>query len=186
MEIPTFVLGISILFPRTRNSFIFAVSFFVTRILFHIILGISFMFKENRNAVTGGSFLPAILFACIPPIHVAWFVGCIKGFIRRARQKTTPVSRSQTVAPELQPSTATSTPPFSVSSIVPALLLRLTYCHQTFERILWSLQYELLKLPTSKRSLIFNAISAYLPCRETLYEWVGLGQRQRRRLLTSD
>lgn len=179
-KIPTFVLGISTLFPRIRNNTLFAVCFFMTRIVFHIVLGISFLFEENRKAVTGGSYIPALLLVCIFPFHVTWFVGCIKGFILRARRKTTPVSVSLTKSVALGPSPAPSSVPF----ILPAHLRRFSHRRSTFERALQSFQYDSRESPASKSMTISHVVFTYMPRRETLYEWVGLGQKQRRRTMT--
>ncbi|KAF9458427.1 hypothetical protein BDZ94DRAFT_1201167, partial [Collybia nuda] len=86
MEIPTFILGLTTLHPRLRNNSLFASSFFATRIVFHIILTVAYFSEETRVAATGGSFIPAILLALVFPLHVVWFIGCIKGFIRRAAE----------------------------------------------------------------------------------------------------
>ena len=89
---PTFFLGFMTLHPDFRNNTLFAVAFFLTRILFHIILGITFLLHDNRTQVTGGSYLPSILLATVFPVHAMWFYGCIKGFIRRASKRHTPIS----------------------------------------------------------------------------------------------
>ncbi|ESK92493.1 hypothetical protein Moror_4464 [Moniliophthora roreri MCA 2997] len=56
MELPIFILGLSILAPRTRSNILFAATFFLTRIVFHIVLGVN------------------------------WFYGCLQGFLRRYRK----------------------------------------------------------------------------------------------------
>jgi hypothetical protein len=78
------------LHPDFRSNIVFAVAFFLTRILFHIILGISYFLHDNRTQTTGGSYLPSILLATIFPVHAMWFYGCIMGFFRRASQRHTP------------------------------------------------------------------------------------------------
>jgi hypothetical protein len=94
MEVPTFFLGFMGLHPDFRNNTAFAVAFFLTRILFHIILAISYFLHDNRTQTTGGSYLPSLLLTTILPLHVMWFYGCIQGFYRRASQRhsTTPIS----------------------------------------------------------------------------------------------
>ena len=91
-KVPTFFLGFMTLHPDYRSNIAFAVAFFLTRILFHIILGISYSLHDNRTLATGGSYLPSILLATIFPLHAMWFYGCIKGFYRRASQRNTPIS----------------------------------------------------------------------------------------------
>ena len=80
------------LHPDFRSNIIFAVAFFLTRILFHIILAVSYFLHDNRTQATGGSYLPSVLLATIFPVHAMWFYGCIKGFFRRASQRHTPIS----------------------------------------------------------------------------------------------
>ncbi|KAJ7670062.1 hypothetical protein DFH06DRAFT_1372759, partial [Mycena polygramma] len=38
MELPTFLLGLSTLLPRLRSNVLFALAFFATRIVFHVVL----------------------------------------------------------------------------------------------------------------------------------------------------
>ncbi|KAK1223618.1 hypothetical protein PQX77_013515 [Marasmius sp. AFHP31] len=86
MEFPTFILGLSILAPKTRSNALFAVVFFLTRILFHIILTITYALPDVRQHVTRGSFAISGILLGVLPLHVSWFVGCLKGFVRRARK----------------------------------------------------------------------------------------------------
>ena len=80
------------LHPDLRSNTVFAVSFFLTRILFHFFLCISYFLHDNRTQATGGSYLPSLLLAIIFPLHATWFYGCIQGFYRRASQRHTPTS----------------------------------------------------------------------------------------------
>lgn len=81
------------LHPERRSNIVFAVAFFLTRILFHIILGVSYFLQDNRTQATGGSYIPSLLLAAIFPLHAMWFYGCIQGFFRRAaRRRNTPPS----------------------------------------------------------------------------------------------
>ncbi|KAJ7590603.1 hypothetical protein C8J56DRAFT_782376 [Mycena floridula] len=84
MEFPTFFLGLTTLYPRLRSNLFFAISFFLTRISFHIVLCMSYLLPKNRAAITDGSFIPALLLLAILPLHAMWFRGCVRGFIRRA------------------------------------------------------------------------------------------------------
>ncbi|KAL0071114.1 hypothetical protein AAF712_001672 [Marasmius tenuissimus] len=86
MEFPTFILGLSILAPKTRSNVLFAVVFFLTRILFHIILAITYALPDVRQHVTRGSFAISGILLGVLPLHVSWFVGCLKGFVRRAKK----------------------------------------------------------------------------------------------------
>ena len=80
------------LHPQVRSNIVFAVAFFLTRILFHIILGVSYFLHDNRTQILDGSFVPSILLAMIFPLHAMWFYGCIQGFMKRAASRHTPVS----------------------------------------------------------------------------------------------
>jgi len=87
------------LHPDFRNNTAFAVAFFLTRILFNIILSISYFLHDNRTQATGGSYLPSLLLATILPVHGMWFYGCLQGFYRRASQRlsSTPISTTEEV-----------------------------------------------------------------------------------------
>jgi hypothetical protein len=100
MELPTFILAFTILHPRFRSNVLFAVSFFATRIMFHIILCISYLLPHNRAHATGGSYLPSTILSFVFPLHAAWFHGCIKGFSRRRNQAKSPPS-SPVIPPDI-------------------------------------------------------------------------------------
>lgn|ERR1700722_4693674 len=87
-QLPTFVLSFTILNPRFRSNVLFAISFFLTRIVLHIILCISYLLPQNRAHATGGSFLPSTVLTVVFPLHAMWFHGCIQGFIKRAQNAT--------------------------------------------------------------------------------------------------
>ncbi|KAF8224851.1 hypothetical protein L208DRAFT_1409445 [Tricholoma matsutake] len=89
MKIPSLIYATAVFYPHLRSDILFAVAFFATRILFHVVLLVSYISQESRMQAVGGSFAPAITFAMLFPLHVMWFGGCIKGFIRRAAQKPT-------------------------------------------------------------------------------------------------
>lgn len=88
---PVFLLGFMTLHPKYRNDVVFAVAFFTVRILFHVVLGVSYFLHDNRAQATGGSYIPSLILASVFPLHVIWFRGCIMGFYRRASRRT-PVS----------------------------------------------------------------------------------------------
>jgi hypothetical protein len=85
-QLPTFILSFTVLVPSLRSNVLFALCFFSTRILLHIILFFSYLPKQVRIATTGGSILPATILAAVFPLHAMWFRGCINGFIRRAKK----------------------------------------------------------------------------------------------------
>ena len=97
-KLPTFFLGWMTLYPEFRSNIVFAVAFFFTRILFHIVLGVSYFLHDNRTQATGGSYIPSLLLASIFPVHAMWFHGCIKGFFRRASKRNTPITPISTIA----------------------------------------------------------------------------------------
>lgn len=92
-QIPTFILAVGSIVPRLRSDVLFALCFFSTRITFHIILFASLAIQ--RHDVTNGSFGPAIVMACIFPLHAFWFSGCIKGFLKQAKtvEKSVPLTK---------------------------------------------------------------------------------------------
>jgi hypothetical protein len=93
-KIPTFFLAFKSMHPELRNKLnvVFSVTFFLTRILLHVILGVSYSLHDNRTRITDGSYIPSLFMAMVFPLHVMWFYGSIKGFIRRAARRRTPVS----------------------------------------------------------------------------------------------
>jgi len=97
MELPTFLLAVSSLYPRLRSNIAFAVSFFVTRILLHVIWCISYLIPTNRAHTTGGSILPSVMLASIFPLHALWFRGCVKGFVKRYKDNLASVAQVVTV-----------------------------------------------------------------------------------------
>ncbi|KIK73825.1 hypothetical protein PAXRUDRAFT_177398, partial [Paxillus rubicundulus Ve08.2h10] len=81
MEIPTFILALASVNARLRSDVLFAICFFLTRIVLHAVLGVSIIVQ--RKVVVGGSIYPGVIMACIFVLHAHWFSGCIKGFIKR-------------------------------------------------------------------------------------------------------
>ncbi|KAK7451296.1 hypothetical protein VKT23_012637 [Stygiomarasmius scandens] len=120
MEFPTFVLGLSILVPQTRSNLFFAVSFFATRILLHVVLTLSYYMPMNRPLSPGsqtiGSLAPALILTAVFPLHASWFYGCIKGFIRRAKQTKEAATSVQATTIKLQIYSEPSSSPVPSSS----------------------------------------------------------------------
>lgn len=85
MEIPTFVLASASINPRLRSNAVFATSFFLTRIVLHAAFGVSLI--ARRAQVTDGSLGPGIIMACIFPLHVFWFSGSVKNFVKQSESK---------------------------------------------------------------------------------------------------
>ena len=100
-KIPTFFLAFKSMHPELRNklNIVFSVTFFITRILLHIILGVSYSLHDNRTRITDGSYMPSLIMAMVFPLHAMWFYESIKGFIRRAARRRTPVSTTVDTPP---------------------------------------------------------------------------------------
>ncbi|KAG1726684.1 hypothetical protein EDB19DRAFT_1751940 [Suillus lakei] len=97
MEVPTFVLAIASLNPRFRSDVVFALSFFVTRIVLHLFLCASMV--VSRHTVTNDSYGPGVIMACVFPLHAFWFYGCLKGFVKRAKSaKPQPIKQGTVMA----------------------------------------------------------------------------------------
>ncbi|KAF8342781.1 uncharacterized protein EI90DRAFT_2821183, partial [Cantharellus anzutake] len=90
MELPTFILSISYLFPQTRNDIFFAAVFFITRIAFHIVVIIQLLNPGIRRATVNGSFWAPALYIVALPMHVHWFIGCVRGILKRSKADNSP------------------------------------------------------------------------------------------------
>ncbi|KAF7303904.1 hypothetical protein MIND_00620700 [Mycena indigotica] len=84
MELPTFLFGIGTLFPRLRSDSLFAATFFATRICLHMVLIVTYYLPTHRPQ---DSFVPALILTSVFPLHAMWFLGCIKGCIRRSKER---------------------------------------------------------------------------------------------------
>ncbi|OCF45396.1 hypothetical protein I317_00641 [Kwoniella heveanensis CBS 569] len=82
MELPTFDLAISNLFPSCRHDLRFLSSFFIFRIAFHAILLVDCL-RPSSRAVMGGSWVPGVSLAMAGLLHVLWFKGGLVGYIKR-------------------------------------------------------------------------------------------------------
>ncbi|KAJ7220848.1 hypothetical protein GGX14DRAFT_676218, partial [Mycena pura] len=79
MELPTFLLGLGTVVPRLRSDRLFAIVFFLTRIVFHILL-----IGAYARAAPGGSHVPSALLLTAFPLHALWFANFVRGYLRRA------------------------------------------------------------------------------------------------------
>ena len=195
-KIPTFILGFMTLYPELRSNVVFAVTFFLTRILFHIALGVSYFLQDNRIQATGGSYVPSLLLVSIFPLHAMWFYGCIKGFFRRASKQQPipivvdlPVDLPTKVAPqpELQTKRTTTLKALKVADRLNARSTDSTPSPQVPTR---DLKVEHSKLHSRRfysrsmslsgndsRTLRFRTkLYASLPNREAVFDYVGLGR----------
>ncbi|WVW82882.1 hypothetical protein I302_104894 [Kwoniella bestiolae CBS 10118] len=82
MELPTFDLAISNLFPSVRNDLRFLSSFFIFRILFHIIYLVDCA-RPSSRAFMGGSWIPTVMLGLALLMHMTWFRGGVTGYIKR-------------------------------------------------------------------------------------------------------
>ncbi|KAJ7461236.1 hypothetical protein FB451DRAFT_1498506 [Mycena latifolia] len=51
----------------------------------------------------GGSVVPTALLALVFPLHVMWFVGCVKGFVKRAKARASASSPTSSTTPTSTP-----------------------------------------------------------------------------------
>ena len=189
------------LHPDFRSNTAFAIAFFLTRILFHIILGISYFLHDNRTLTTGGSYLPSLLLATILPLHVMWFYGCIQGFYRRASQRHTPIDevipvhsdRKVSPPPETQSKCADQSRPNTSSVVDNRHNARSTDTTPSSTFATFDSKLERTKLRSRRfysRSISLSSndsrssvtgklrtkLYASLPNREVVFDYVGLGR----------
>lgn len=189
------------LHPDFRSNTAFAIAFFLTRILFHIILGISYFLHDNRTQATGGSYLPSLLLATILPLHVMWFYGCIQGFYRRASQRHTPidevvpVDRKVSPPPETQGKRAAQSRPSSSSVVDNRHSTNSTDATPSPTIATFDSKLEHSKLQVRSRRFYSRSVTlssndsrfsvtgklrtklyASLPNREVVFDYVGLGR----------
>ncbi|EPQ51645.1 hypothetical protein GLOTRDRAFT_96361 [Gloeophyllum trabeum ATCC 11539] len=198
MELPTFVLSIASLNPVFRSNVTFALSFFATRILLHLVLIVSYLLPGNRMRATGGSFVPAAVLALVFPMHAVWFTGCIKGFIKRQRAKKQPTPSATVIHLEVsserqavpvptpaivpihasEPRAENTTPLQALPTqparpTLPAKLVR----RLSFEKALRKMEIDRARQRIREaRRLLYEV----LPPRERVYDYFGLGRGQLR------
>lgn len=88
MELPTFDLAISNLFPVLRNDLRFLSGFFVLRILFHIAILLDCI-RPSTRALMDGSWVPISTMTLALVLHVTWFQGGVRGYLKRHTKKQT-------------------------------------------------------------------------------------------------
>lgn len=173
-QIPTFIFAIATFYPQLRSDVLFAAFFFITRILFHLVLFMSYLSKDNRLQATEGSFMPAIILAAVFPLHALWFVSCIKGFMRRAADSTSrnfPPSSSRSRASSVLGQPTVADP--RMSRFRHLLKLRI-HRRQSFERVIRSVRRRSL---SAAEVLLPRTIFAYIPPREAVLDCVGLRRK---------
>lgn len=105
-------LGLSTLYPsKFRNDAVFLTMFFLTRILFHTYLIASFALPMapfasipilsslgiGAGAELAQGVTPGLLFIAAFPMHVMWFVGGLKGHLRRRNKRSMEKKADDTV-----------------------------------------------------------------------------------------
>lgn len=84
MQLPTFDLAISNLFPAVRNDLRFLSGFFAIRILFHLGFLLDTI-RPSSRAMMGGTWAPVIMLSLALILHVSWFKGGSMGYIKRQK-----------------------------------------------------------------------------------------------------
>ena len=82
MELPTFDLAISNLFPVLRNDLRFLSSFFLIRLAFHLVYFFDCVRPASR-LLMGGAWTPAIMLLLAFGMHASWFYGGVVGYLKR-------------------------------------------------------------------------------------------------------
>lgn len=102
LELPNFHLALGTLFPRLRHDATFLALFFLIRIGFHAYLIGASVLPSNRELM-GGSWVPLVLLVMAMPMHVLWFVGGLRGYLkRRQRKRIAAATKQQVQAPAPQ------------------------------------------------------------------------------------
>lgn len=82
MELPTFDLAISSLFPAVRNDERFLSLMLITRIIFNSVLLIDAL-RPSSRALTEGSWVPATILGLALVLHASWMRGGVVGYLKR-------------------------------------------------------------------------------------------------------
>lgn len=110
-QIPTFHLKLSTLWPaKFRNDAIFLFTFFLTRLLFHAYMITSCVLPPTSLPMLSAfgignakhllhTPLPGWLNALAFPLHLSWFVGALRGYMRRRTGKGKSVTGGKAVVP---------------------------------------------------------------------------------------
>jgi hypothetical protein len=82
MELPTFDLAISNLFPVLRNDLRFLSTFFLIRLAFHLVYFFDCVRPASRQLM-GGAWTPAVMLLLAFAMHASWFHGGVVGYLKR-------------------------------------------------------------------------------------------------------
>ncbi|BEI89353.1 uncharacterized protein CcaverHIS019_0207150 [Cutaneotrichosporon cavernicola] len=99
MELPTFDLAISNLFPGLRSDERFLTLMMMTRIMFNAWL-LADCARSSSRAVTEGSWVPIVVLALAFTLHTSWMHGGVSGYLRRRTKaaKTAKEAEAATIA----------------------------------------------------------------------------------------
>lgn len=93
LELPTFILSAGHLHKPLRKDFLFASTFFATRIAFHMFLISAYFTNYMRSAYP--TLAPSILLSMVLPLHLFWFWGFIKQQSRIRASKRVAVGQAR-------------------------------------------------------------------------------------------
>ncbi|KAN0063336.1 hypothetical protein ACQY0O_004502 [Thecaphora frezii] len=87
-ELPTLVMGAASIHPPLRSNTAFTLTFFATRIFYHLTLVLASITEYGRHAPgIDGSWGPVVSMIVTYPMHVYWGYKCILSIRRRMRKR---------------------------------------------------------------------------------------------------
>lgn len=87
-ELPTLIMGVASIYPPLRSNMAFTVTFFATRVFYHVALLVASVTQHGRNAPgINGSWGPAISLLVTYPMHLWWGYKCICSVRRRMHKR---------------------------------------------------------------------------------------------------
>ncbi|SPO25987.1 uncharacterized protein UTRI_03352 [Ustilago trichophora] len=87
-ELPTLIMGVASIYPPLRSNMAFTVTFFATRVFYHLALLISSVSEHGRSAPgINGSWGPTISLVATYPMHIWWGYKCICSIRRRMHKR---------------------------------------------------------------------------------------------------
>ncbi|PWZ02423.1 hypothetical protein BCV70DRAFT_157355 [Testicularia cyperi] len=87
-ELPTLIMGVASIYPPLRSNMAFSVTFFATRVFYHLALLLCSITEHGRAAPgIDGSWGPTISLLVTYPMHLWWGYKCICSIRRRMRKR---------------------------------------------------------------------------------------------------
>lgn len=87
-ELPTLIMGLASIYPPLRSNMAFSVTFFATRVFYHLALLICNVTEHGRNAPgIHGSWGPTISLMVTYPMHLWWGYKCVCSIRRRMKKR---------------------------------------------------------------------------------------------------